>query len=97
MPSVSGLGDARLKLSLTLNATKHTYEDKLSNIPRIVIRKDNKYGGPLKPGRVELIGDYVLPGMFVETGNYTIRAELLLPDGRVLFCIEASLYLEGDG
>ena len=98
MPDVSGLDDARLKLSATLNDTKRSSaEDKLSDFPHVVVRTHpRKYGGPLKPGSMELIGDYVFLGMFLKTGNYTFRVESWLPDGRVLFCFEASLFLRGD-
>lgn len=96
-PDVPGLDDARLKFIATLNGTDSLVaEHKLSDFPNIVVRKDHKYGGPLKPGRVELIGDGFIPGMFVKTGNYTFRAESWLPDRRLLFCFKASLFLKGD-
>ena len=98
MPNVPGLDDARLRVSGKLEGTDRygSAEKKLSDFPHIVVRIDrHKYGGPLKPGRVELIGDYFFARQFVQTGNYTFRAESWLPDGRILFCFEASLVLEG--
>ena len=96
VPDVPGLDDARLKIGSELNGKKSSHEDKLSDFPQIVVRIDRHwYGGPLKPGLVELIGDYFFPREFVETGTYIFRLESWLPDGRVLFCFEATLFLKG--
>jgi hypothetical protein len=100
VPDVDGLSDARLKVSILRkdldNEEQFVLALPLDRFSHIVVRKDEKYGGPLRPGRVELIGDYMIYSMFFERHNYTIRAEAFLPDDRVLFSFEGPLLLLGE-
>ncbi|EOD51762.1 hypothetical protein UCRNP2_1454 [Neofusicoccum parvum UCRNP2] len=95
-PDAPNLNDSVLKLTTTKDGGEpYVLEEKLVSYPQIILRHNGKYGHELKPGRNELIADYVILGMFLETGNYTFTAEAKLPDGRVLFCFESSVFLEG--
>jgi hypothetical protein len=73
--------------------TRHV-EAKLVECP-IIMRRDGRYSHELKPGRIDFLADIVIPGLFVETGNYTFTMEAKVPDGRVLFCFQSSMFLKG--
>jgi hypothetical protein len=62
-------------------------EPPLDEFPNIVVRKDHKYGGSLRPGVVELIGDYMIYSQFFEKGNVLL---VLRP-----YCFERPLWLPG--
>lgn len=98
LPNVTGLNETSLKISGQKDDEEpRVFVRKFSNWPQIIIRTDKRvYGHELKPGWNEIIADYVLLPMFIKTGNWTFTAEATLPDGRVLFCFEASTYLEGE-
>lgn len=99
LPNVTGLNETSLKLSGQKDDEEpRVFVNKFSDWPQIIIRTDHEwvYGHELKPGWNKIIADYMLLSMFVETGNWTFTAEATLPDGRVLFCFEASMYLEGE-
>lgn len=95
-PDVPNLNDSVMRLTAKKGDDEpFVLEEKLVNYPQIVLRQKGEYTRELKPGRNELVADYVILGMFLETGDYSFTAEARLPDGRVLFCFESSLFLEG--
>jgi len=60
----------------------------------------DKFGGPMQPGVNEIVTDYWLPGMFLETGMWTFKFEATLPEkgkeqDRCLFAFQTSQWLEG--
>ena len=57
-----------------------------------------KFGGPLQPGVNEIVTDYWLPGMFVQTGMWTFKIEAILPgkgkeEDKYLFAFQMSQWL----
>ena len=97
LPKVPDVDSASLKLRVNKdNEQQSDYVDKLSNWPQIIFRHNHQYGHELKPGTNEIIADYIFLSPVIRTGNYTFTAEATLPDGRVLFCFEASMYLKGE-
>lgn len=52
------------------------------------------YGGPLTPGRNDVLADFLIPGLFLRTGWWTFQIEGVLPDGRWLFCVKTRQWLE---
>ena len=97
MPNVPNLNDTSLRISVQKDddETRH-YEGKLAEWPTIIMRQDFQCIDELKPGRIDFLTHYVIYGMFVETGNYTFTMETKLPDGRVLFCFQSSMFLKGE-
>ena len=103
-PRGEELSDARLSLSAEVEKVDGTHVDvgtldrSFSEWPqhRIIVRQRGQYGGPLKPGLMEIIADFELPSRFTEKGNWTFKADARLSDGRTLFCIDATIWLEGD-
>ncbi|OXV12179.1 hypothetical protein Egran_00060, partial [Elaphomyces granulatus] len=95
VPNVPNLNDTSLRISVQKDddETRH-YEGKLAEWPTIIMRQDFQCIDELKPGRIDFLTDYVIYGMFVETGNYTFTMETKLPDGRVLFCFQSSMFLK---
>ncbi|KAN0072775.1 hypothetical protein V8E54_008889 [Elaphomyces granulatus] len=96
VPDVPNLNDTSLRISSQKDdgETRHI-EEKLVKCPNIIMRRDGRYSHELKPGRIDFLADFVIFGMFVETGNYTFTMEAKLPDGRVLFCFQSSMFLKG--
>ena len=96
-PNVDTLNEAMLKLYV-INKDDHEEEPVIIEAPvekfgNVIVRHKGKYGGPLRPGIVELIADYMIYSPFFPKANYTIRCEALLPDDRVLFSFEGPLDL----
>ena len=52
------------------------------------------YGGPLTPGRNDVLADFWIPGFLLRTGWWTFHIEGVLPDGRWLFCFKTREWLE---
>jgi hypothetical protein len=94
---VPNLNNTSLRISIQKGDEEtRDYEEKLVKWHQIIIRHNSQYGHELKPGQVEILADYVIFGWFVETDNYTFTAEAKLPDGRVLFCFQSSVFLKGE-
>jgi len=78
-----------------------TMSANLDGLAHFTIRyPDDKFGGPMQPGVNEILTDYWLPGMFLETGMYTFKFEATLPGkgeerDRILFAFQMSQWLEG--
>ena len=48
----------------------------------------------LTPGQNDILTDYWIPGMFLQTGLWTFQVEGVLEDGRHLFCMSLTQRLE---
>lgn len=95
-PDDPALKDVNLKLTASMGEERMgEYELRLSDCPPLIVRKDWEYGKELKAGSVELLADQALYSHFIKTGDYHFTAEAAFPDGRVLFCFEADVFLEG--
>lgn len=96
-PDIAETLEPQLNLSVTLNGTKtNSLERPLCRFPHIAIEQGGKFGCPLQKGPAALTGDFIIFSFDLETGNYTVRAESYLRDGRTLFCFEGSFFLKGE-
>lgn len=98
-PDASGLDHARLNLTATRdfkpNDAPWSFEERLDRFPQLRVRRAHgNWTAGLEPGPMELLADFTILSLFVETGNHTFRVEALLPDDRVLFSFEQTVYLE---
>lgn len=62
-----------------------------------IVRYDwqGNHGRELQTGRNEIVIDNSIWREWTKAGNYTIEAELRLPDGRTLACATTALHLDG--
>lgn len=72
----------------------------LRDFPPVMVRRitgdaEVQYGGHLRAGENELLADMRIPSRLVEAGNYTVTVEARMGCGRVLFSMEADIWLEG--
>ena len=100
-PQVDTLSEARLKLHV-INDDRPDEKPEVLEAPveqfgNVIVRQKGVYGGPLKPGLIELIADYMIYSPFFPKANYTIRCEALLPDDRILFSFEGPMDLTKTG
>ncbi|KAK4496238.1 hypothetical protein PRZ48_012218 [Zasmidium cellare] len=99
---IHGVSESELEqavLNITTKSSKGgTWEGskKFAEFPQIVVRQEQQYSKNLKPGMNEVIGDIVLPSIWLPTATYSFNMEAKLADGRTLFCFEFEYYLEGD-
>ncbi|MCJ1373602.1 hypothetical protein MMC20_004830 [Loxospora ochrophaea] len=103
-PDDERLHEAQLKLTVirdfVANDNPWIIDIPFAKTPHVIVRKtekqDERYQKELQAGRIEIIADGWFPKTFIQTGNWTFLVELTLPDGRVLSCFKATVYLEGD-
>jgi len=71
------------------------YVGEISHWSQIILRQKGLYSHELQPGMNEILADYFFLKFLIDAGWYTFTGELTLPDGRLLFCIETTMYLAG--
>ncbi|KAF2233987.1 hypothetical protein EV356DRAFT_577133 [Viridothelium virens] len=92
MPDLPNLNESLLRFSLVKEGhVLSDFEKKFADCKMIFMRHNRiEFIHELRPGRMEFLTDSMMLGEYAAPGIYTFRAEAVLPDGRVLFCLEFS-------
>lgn len=94
-----GLEEATLNITVSFAdnyGPQLSFEEKIPDIPEIVVRRDDKYGGPLKLGTNEMLFDhFLLVYPLLDAFNCTVEAIARLPDQRMLFSFAQDFTFEG--
>jgi hypothetical protein len=79
------------------NNERQSHTTKLTEFPYVITRDPGTlaYGVPLHWADNEIIADSIVYSVFWDTGHYTFVAEARMPDGRRLFCFDATYFMRG--
>lgn len=89
-----GLVNSTLTLRSNFQGDDYEFSQKLSDVELVSVRKEGVYGGPLKLGGNEIVGDQeIMHWGRPKSEKVYIEVVARLPDQRVLFAFEADIEL----